>query len=114
MFSDRSLVPVFSLNYFCLLQLQAKHTQEGCETWGVNGETGALVDMKELGIWEPLAVKLQTYKTAVEVRMLYGIGMLLISIWPEAICVRPSLGGAVKCKSVPKDCPRNSISPSFI
>lgn len=24
--------------------------------------------MKELGIWEPLAVKLQTYKTAVEVR----------------------------------------------
>lgn len=27
-----------------------------------------MVDMKELGIWEPLAVKLQTYKTAVEVR----------------------------------------------
>lgn len=50
---------------FCF---QAKHTQEGSQTWGVNGETGALVDMKELGIWEPLAVKLQTYKTAVEVR----------------------------------------------
>lgn len=51
-----------------LFHLQAKHTQENCETWGVNGETGTLVDMKELGIWEPLAVKLQTYKTAVEVR----------------------------------------------
>lgn len=43
----------------------------------MNGETGTLVDMKELGIWEPLAVKLQTYKTAVEVRcpacaMLWG------------------------------------------
>lgn len=50
---------------FCF---QAKHTQEGSQTWGVNGETGDLVDMKELGIWEPLAVKLQTYKTAVEVR----------------------------------------------
>lgn len=50
---------------FCL---QAKHTQEGSQTWGVNGETGTLVDMKDLGIWEPLAVKLQTYKTAVEVR----------------------------------------------
>ena len=49
---------------FCF---QAKHTQEGSQTWGVNGETGALVDMKELGICEPLAVKLQTYKTAVEV-----------------------------------------------
>ena len=34
----------------------------------MNGETGTLVDMRELGIWEPLAVKLQTYKTAVEVR----------------------------------------------
>ncbi|XP_036708317.1 T-complex protein 1 subunit gamma isoform X2 [Balaenoptera musculus] len=49
-----------------LTSLRAKHTQENCETWGVNGETGTLVDMKELGIWEPLAVKLQTYKTAVE------------------------------------------------
>lgn len=27
-----------------------------------------MADMKELGVWEPLAVKLQTYKTAVEVR----------------------------------------------
>jgi len=26
--------------------------------------------MKELGIWEPLAVKLQTYKTAVETAVL--------------------------------------------
>ena len=41
---------------------------EGNTTWGVNGETGELVDMKELKIWEPLAVKLQTVKTAVEVR----------------------------------------------
>nr|KAF6412872.1 chaperonin containing TCP1 subunit 3 [Molossus molossus] len=50
--------------------LSAKHTQDNCETWGVNGETGTLVDMKELGIWEPLAVKLQTYKTAVETAVL--------------------------------------------
>ncbi|KAI1229868.1 hypothetical protein IHE44_0010573, partial [Lamprotornis superbus] len=53
-----------------LTSLRAKHTQEGSQTWGVNGETGALVDMKELGIWEPLAVKLQTYKTAVETAVL--------------------------------------------
>ncbi|XP_029393897.1 T-complex protein 1 subunit gamma [Mus pahari] len=53
-----------------LTSLRAKHTQESCETWGVNGETGTLVDMKELGIWEPLAVKLQTYKTAVETAVL--------------------------------------------
>ncbi|XP_078526386.1 T-complex protein 1 subunit gamma [Lissotriton helveticus] len=53
-----------------LTSLRAKHTQEGSQSWGVNGETGALTDMKELGIWEPLAVKLQIYKTAVETAIL--------------------------------------------
>ncbi|OCT66624.1 hypothetical protein XELAEV_18042878mg [Xenopus laevis] len=53
-----------------LTSLRAKHTQEGCQTWGVDGEAGVLADMKELGIWEPLAVKLQTYKTAVETAIL--------------------------------------------
>uniref|UniRef100_A0A4W4GI94 T-complex protein 1 subunit gamma n=1 Tax=Electrophorus electricus TaxID=8005 RepID=A0A4W4GI94_ELEEL len=53
-----------------LTSLRAKHTQEGSTSWGVNGETGALEDMAELGIWEPLAVKAQTYKTAVETAIL--------------------------------------------
>lgn len=35
--------------------------------FGINGETGEIVRMDELKIWEPLSVKLQTYKTAVEV-----------------------------------------------
>jgi len=35
-------------------------------SWGVNGETGEIVDMNKLGIWEPLAVKQQTIKTAIE------------------------------------------------
>lgn len=76
------LVPGGS-HYNCsrLFHLQAKHTQENCETWGVNGETGTLVDMKELGIWEPLAVKLQTYKTAVEVR--HPKTPVLIPRYPE-------------------------------
>ncbi|XP_033322819.1 chaperonin containing TCP1 subunit 3 [Megalopta genalis] len=49
--------------------LRAKHATEGM-TWGIDGETGQLVDMKERGIWEPLSVKLQTYKTAVETAIL--------------------------------------------
>ncbi|XP_062848495.1 T-complex protein 1 subunit gamma [Trichomycterus rosablanca] len=53
-----------------LTSLRAKHTQEGTTSWGVNGETGTLADMAELGIWEPLAVKAQTYKTAVETAIL--------------------------------------------
>ncbi|CAL1281591.1 unnamed protein product [Larinioides sclopetarius] len=49
-----------------LTALRAKHATPGNITWGIDGTTGQLVDMKTYGIWEPLAVKLQTYKTAVE------------------------------------------------
>lgn len=90
-----------------LTQLRAKHASGKEPTWGINGETGALVDMnvragafvldwtvcmppypvsdgspaasrgrtptnptQELGVWEPYAVKVQTIKTAIEVRSL--------------------------------------------
>uniref|UniRef100_A0A672KLR5 T-complex protein 1 subunit gamma n=1 Tax=Sinocyclocheilus grahami TaxID=75366 RepID=A0A672KLR5_SINGR len=53
-----------------LTSLRAKHTQEGNSSWGINGETGTLADMEQLGILEPLAVKAQTYKTAVETAIL--------------------------------------------
>lgn len=49
-----------------LTRLRAKHV-EGHTTWGLDGESGNLVDMKEYGVWEPEAVKLQSIKTAVEV-----------------------------------------------
>jgi len=48
-----------------LTQLRAKHA-EGGSSWGVDGDSGKLVDMKEYGIWEPMAVKMQSVKTAVE------------------------------------------------
>jgi T-complex protein 1 subunit gamma len=48
-----------------LTELRAKHA-EGNYTWGINGDTGKIVDMKEYGVWEPTAVKLQSIKTAVE------------------------------------------------
>lgn len=52
-----------------LTALRAKHAM-GETTWAIDGETGKLVDMIERGIWEPLAVKLQTYKTAIETAIL--------------------------------------------
>lgn len=52
-----------------LTALRAKHATGG-DTWGINGETGELADMHTLGIWEPLSVKLQIYKTAVETAIL--------------------------------------------
>lgn len=50
-----------------LTALRAKHATGDNKTWGIDGETGEIVDMKTLGVWEPLAVKLQAYKTAIEV-----------------------------------------------
>uniref|UniRef100_A0A8C6UH38 T-complex protein 1 subunit gamma n=1 Tax=Neogobius melanostomus TaxID=47308 RepID=A0A8C6UH38_9GOBI len=53
-----------------LTSLRAKHAAEGGDSWGVNGETGTICDMTSLGICEPLAVKAQTYKTAMETAIL--------------------------------------------
>lgn len=49
-----------------LTNLRAKHV-EGKNSYGVDGDTGEVVDMKAYGVWEPEAVKLQSIKTAVEV-----------------------------------------------
>lgn len=48
-----------------LTQLRAKHA-EGGSSWGVDGDRGSLVDMRQYGVWEPQAVKMQSVKTAVE------------------------------------------------
>ncbi|KAJ8923885.1 hypothetical protein NQ315_006661 [Exocentrus adspersus] len=57
-----------------LTALRAKHANHSdpntpC-TWGIDGETGELVEQDKKGLWEPLSVKLQTYKTAVETAIL--------------------------------------------
>lgn len=57
-----------------LTALRAKHANHTdvntpC-TWGIDGESGELVEMSKKDLWEPLAVKLQTYKTAIETAIL--------------------------------------------
>ncbi|XP_046400283.1 T-complex protein 1 subunit gamma [Ischnura elegans] len=52
-----------------LTALRAKHAT-GETLWGIDGVTGQLANMKDLGIWEPLSVKMQVYKTAVETAIL--------------------------------------------
>lgn len=49
------------------LPVQAKHATPGNTAWGVDGERGVIADMNQLGVWDPLAVKVQTYKSAIEV-----------------------------------------------
>jgi T-complex protein 1 subunit gamma len=54
-----------------ITELRAKHAaaavagESKCH-FGINGITGEIVDMTDLGIWEPLSVKVQTIKTAIE------------------------------------------------
>lgn len=52
--------------------LRAKHaaTDVDNKNWGIDGESGKLVDMNVLNVWEPLAVKMQAYKTAIETAVL--------------------------------------------
>jgi len=49
-----------------LTAVRAKHADGANTSWGVDGRKGVPCDMAELGIWEPLSVKLQTIKTAIE------------------------------------------------
>ncbi|KAF5352342.1 hypothetical protein D9756_006309 [Leucocoprinus leucothites] len=56
-----------------LTELRAKHAN-GENSWGVNGDTGKIVDMKEYGLYESASVKIQTLKTAIEAaRMLLRV-----------------------------------------
>ena len=49
-----------------LTALRAKHAGGANQNWGIDGNKGVLVDMTELKVWEPLTVKTQTIKTAIE------------------------------------------------
>jgi T-complex protein 1 subunit gamma len=51
-----------------LTQLRAKHSTDPINnlTWGIDGNKGVIIDIKQLGVWETVAVKTQTIKTAIE------------------------------------------------
>ena len=50
-----------------LTELRAKHAKAGeGANFGIDGNLGKIADMKEQDIWDPIAVKLQTFKTAIE------------------------------------------------
>jgi len=51
-----------------ITELRAKHAADPkkTSTFAIDGNTGLITDMKATGVWEPLVVKLQTIKTAIE------------------------------------------------
>jgi len=52
-----------------LTNLRTKHANASDpqrHTYGINGNTGEIVSMRDYGVWEPFVVKVQTIKTAIE------------------------------------------------
>lgn len=52
-----------------LTAVRAKHSDESdknAKYWGIDGMKGVAVDVREIDVWEPVIVKTQTFKTAVE------------------------------------------------
>ena len=49
-----------------IVNLRAKHANEGSSTYGLNVFTGEVEDMKENGVVEPLRVKTQAIQSATE------------------------------------------------
>mmetsp|Transcript_37015 Transcript_37015/g.82276 ORF Transcript_37015/g.82276 Transcript_37015/m.82276 type:complete len:556 (-) Transcript_37015:500-2167(-) len=80
-----------------LTKLRAKHAEQpGCP-FGINGDSGEIVDMKALGIWEPLAVKVQTIKTAVDsAKMLLRIDDIVSGMSRKQEASRPKSGAEVE------------------
>ena len=51
-----------------LTELRSKHASDdqNGKFYGIDGNTGKIEDMRKIKIWEPIAVKLQVFKTAIE------------------------------------------------
>ena len=49
-----------------LTELRAKHSKEQGLRFGVDGNKGTIADMQDINVWEPLLVKSQVIKTAIE------------------------------------------------
>lgn len=49
-----------------LTELRVKHQDSEGHYWGIDGNKGVIADMREVKVWEPLMVKRQVIKTAIE------------------------------------------------
>ena len=49
-----------------MTELRAKHSKEDGQFIGIDGHEGKIANMKDKEIWDPCAVKVQSFKTAIE------------------------------------------------
>ena len=70
-----------------LTELRSRHAASDGSglMWGINGNSGKIEDMKEAEVWDPVSVKTQTFKTAIESAcMLLRIDDIVSGIKKEA------------------------------
>merc|ERR1719204_2552586 len=53
-----------------ITSLKAKHADDNHDSYGIDGMTGQVRDMKDLGVFDPFVVRMQVYKSAVETAMM--------------------------------------------
>lgn len=49
-----------------ITELRAKHAEKGNAAFGIDGNKKKITNMEEANVWEPVAVKNQVLKTAIE------------------------------------------------
>ena len=49
-----------------ITELRAKHAEKGNAAFGIDGNKKKITNMEEANVWEPVAVKNQILKTAIE------------------------------------------------
>lgn len=49
-----------------ITELRAKHAEKGNQAFGIDGNKKKIQNMEQMNIWEPVAVKNQVIKTAIE------------------------------------------------
>jgi len=83
-----------------LTELRAKHASDPGQnsSWGIDGSKGVLADMKTLGIWEPIQVKAQTFKTAIEA----GCLLLRVDDVVSGVSKKKDRGGGAEAQPPPE------------
>jgi T-complex protein 1 subunit gamma len=90
-----------------LTELRSIHSANPEKTsMGINGMTGAITDMDELGVWDSLAVKEQAYKTAFEC----AISLLRVDDIVSGLVRRDEHGNPMNQKSVTQKLEENTAA----
>ncbi|KAG8787068.1 T-complex protein 1 subunit gamma [Serendipita sp. 397] len=90
-----------------LTELRAKHAS-GEHSWGINGDTGKVEDMKKYGLYESASVKIQTLKTAVEAaKVLLRVDDIVQATRKEKDQGGGGGGGGVGEGAMPEDMPQD-------